>query len=144
MNSHWKMMPDDDHIIYFQNVVLRWHNHCYGWIHTEKWCLMMLDDAHIIYFQNVVSRWHNHCYSWIHTEKWCIMHIHTYKTKKLPNMVSPITKWTLPLNSHRKNWSRTYIICPILNKSVVRPPSWQGPLPPSPALLLVLQLTSEH
>ena len=69
LNLHWKMMPDDDHIIYFQNVVFGWHNHCYSWIHTEKWC---------------------------------IMHIHTYKTKKLQNMVSPITKWTPPLNSRRK------------------------------------------
>ena len=40
---------------------------------------------------------HSH---WIHTEKCCITHIHTYKTKKLPNMVSLIEKWTLPLNSH--------------------------------------------
>jgi hypothetical protein len=45
---------------------------------------------------------HNNCYGWIHTEKWCIMHIHAYKTKKLPNVVSLITKWTLPLNSHQK------------------------------------------
>ena len=28
--------------------------------------------------------------------------VHTYKIKKLPNMVSLITKWTPPLNSHRK------------------------------------------
>ena len=33
---------------------------------------------------------------------YCIMCIHTYKTKKLPNMVGLITKQTLPLNSHQK------------------------------------------
>ena len=149
------MMPDDDHIIYFQiqcpndiitlatkfalkddawwwpyhifsNTVSIWHNHPYSWICTEKWCLMMtisyffqiqcLDDIitltvefalkndawwwpyHI--FSNIVSRWHNHCCSWICTEKQFIMHIHTYKTKKLLDMVSLITKWTPPLNSH--------------------------------------------
>jgi len=52
--------------------------------------------------KNDVWWWPYHCHSWICTKKWCIMHIHTYKTKKFPNMVSLITKRTLPLNYHWK------------------------------------------
>ena len=43
--------------------------------------------------------WHH---GWIHIEKWCWMHIHMYQFPKLPNLVSPITKLTSRLNSHRK------------------------------------------
>jgi len=39
LNSHWKMMPGDDQIIYFQKIVSRWQNHCHDWICTEKWCI---------------------------------------------------------------------------------------------------------
>ena len=122
------MMLGDDHIIYCKNVVSGWHNNSYSWIHAVKCCIMhihaydtkklpnmvslitkwtpqlktMSNDDYIIYCENIVFRWHNNCYGCIHTEKCCIMHIHTYQTKKLPNMVSLITKWTLPLNSHWK------------------------------------------
>ena len=63
---------------------------------------MMFSDDHIIFYQNIVSRWHNHCHNWIPMHKWCITHIDTYTIKKLPNMVSLITTWTLPLDSHWK------------------------------------------
>ena len=92
-----KTMPNDDYIIYCENIVFRWHNNCYGCIHTEKCCIMHI---HTYETKKLPVGWHNHCYNWIHTEKCCITHIHTYKTKKLPNMVSLIEKWTLPLNSH--------------------------------------------
>jgi len=32
-------MPEDDHITYYGNIVSKWHNNCYGWIHIGKWCL---------------------------------------------------------------------------------------------------------
>jgi len=121
-----KTMPNDDYIIYCENIVFRWHNNCYGCIHTEKCCIMHIhtyetknyqsDDISLLqlnshrkmlyntYTYRNYQIWlvwskngHSH---WIHTEKCCITHIHTYKTKKLPNMVSLIEKWTLPLNSH--------------------------------------------
>jgi len=93
-NGHcnWKTMPNDDHIIYCENIVFRWHNNCYGCIHTEKCCIMhihtyetkklvslitkwtlqlkmMPNDDHIIYCENIVSKWYNNCHSWICTEK---------------------------------------------------------------------------
>ena len=100
-NGHcnWKMMPNDDHIIYCGNIVSEWYNNSHGWIHTEKCCITHI---HTYKTKKLPVGWHNNCYSWIHIEKCCIMHIHTYKTKKLPNMVSLIAKWTLPLNSHWK------------------------------------------
>jgi hypothetical protein len=110
LDAKWKMMVGDDYTIYCKNIVSRWHNNHYSWIHTKK---MMPSDDHIIYYENIVSRWHNHCHSWICTEKQCITHIHTYRTKKLPNMVSLIAKWTLLLNSHEKTGPRhmSYVPC---------------------------------
>ena len=84
-----KMTPDDDHIIFCNNSVSRWHNNHYYWMQNEKWHLMMTISYIVPY---IVITLHNNCYSWIHTEKWCIMHIHTCKTKKLPKMVSLIPK----------------------------------------------------
>jgi len=62
----------------------------------------MSNDDHIIYCENIVSGRHNNCYGRIHTEKWCTMYIHTYQTKKLPQMASLIPKQTSWLNSHQQ------------------------------------------
>ena len=43
------------------------------------------------------SNWHH---SWFHIENWCWMDIHMYQLPKLPNLVSPIIKFTSWLNSH--------------------------------------------
>ena len=37
-----KMMPGDDHIICYENIVSGWCNNHYSWIRTEKQCLMMI------------------------------------------------------------------------------------------------------
>ena len=53
-------------------------------------------------YQIWLVRSSNSHHGWIHIEKWCWMHIHMYQFPKLPNLVSPITKLTSRLNSHRK------------------------------------------
>ena len=92
-------MLEDDHITYNRNIVSRWDNNCYGWIHTEKWCLKMTishiteilspDDIMTATFEFTLK---NH--SRTHRTLMCL--------PLLPYMVTPITKWTSPLNSRQK------------------------------------------
>jgi hypothetical protein len=76
--------------------------HCHDWICTKKWCIMHIHTIYIHINYQIWLVWsQNWHYHWIPIEK-LVQDIYTCKTKKLPNMVSLITKRTPPLNSHRK------------------------------------------
>jgi len=88
-------------------VVAVWHNHCYSWIYTKKWCLMMTlsyilkyslqmtwlqswlnshwkmmsGDDHIIHLHKY-GLWMTKSPLWLNLhQNWCIMHMHTYNTR---------------------------------------------------------------
>jgi len=86
------------------------YNHYYSWNPLEKWCKSMLTSC----IATILFRLHNHCYSW-NPLKNGVRNIYSLLyLEKLPYSVSPITQWTLPLNSHWKSVQDIYNMSYIL------------------------------
>ena len=104
----------------------KWYIYHIKWQHTSPDYIMVItaeirsktipDDTHIILCGNTLSGLHNHHHGWNQIKKWCKKHIHTCIFDKLPNMVSLIMKWTLPLDLYWK-MGPGHITWPILKKS---------------------------